>query len=76
MEGVASRIAAYTTAAAGTDAVRLATEHDVDLILLDAASELLESGHPDQDLAAVLERAPCDVGVLSSPGTTKAADRS
>ena len=48
--------------------MRLATEHDVDLILLDAAADLLESGHPDQDLGAVLERAPCDVGVLSGAG--------
>ena len=67
-QGVASRIATYTTAEPGADAVRLATEHDVDLILLDAAAELLESGLPDQDLAAVLERAPCDVGVLSGAG--------
>ena len=43
-QGVASRIAAYTTGEPGADAVRLATEHDVDLILLDAAAELLESG--------------------------------
>jgi DNA-binding SARP family transcriptional activator len=67
-QGVASRIAAYTTGEPGADAVRLATEHDVDLILLDAAPGLLESGHPDQDLAIVLERAPCDVGVLSGAG--------
>ncbi|MFL5954637.1 MAG: BTAD domain-containing putative transcriptional regulator [Gaiellaceae bacterium] len=66
--GVASRIAAYTTGEPGADVVRLATEHDVDLILLDAASALLESGLPDRDLAAVLENAPCDVGVLSGAG--------
>ena len=67
-QGISSRIAAYTTGEPGADVVRLATEHDVDLILLDAASELLESGLPDQDLGAVLERAPCDVGVLSGAG--------
>jgi hypothetical protein len=67
-QGVSSRIAAYTTGEPGADVVRLATEHDVDLILLDAASDLLESGLPDQDLGAVLERAPCDVGVLSGAG--------
>ena len=61
-------MAAYTTGEPGTDAVRLATEHDVDLILLDAAPGLLESGHPDQDLAVVLERAPCDVAVLVGGG--------
>jgi len=48
--------------------VRLATEHDVDLTLLDAASDLLETGLPDQDLATVLERTPCDVGVLAGAG--------
>ena len=67
-QGVASRIATYTTGEPGADVVRLATEHDVDLVLLDAAPELLESGLPDQDLAAVLERAPCDVGVLVGGG--------
>ncbi len=63
--GVVCRIATYTTAEPGADIVRLAFEHDVDLVLLDAASELLESGLPDQDLGDVLERAPCDVGVLA-----------
>jgi hypothetical protein len=48
--------------------VRLATEHDVDLTLLDAPSDLLESGLPDQHLATVLEGAPCDVGVLAGAG--------
>jgi hypothetical protein len=67
--GVASRIAAYTTDAPGADVVRLATEHDVDLIVLDAASELVENGRPDRELAAVLERAPCDVGVFSGTGS-------
>ena len=67
-QGIASRIVAYTTRDPGADAVRLATEHDVDLILLDAASDLLESGLLDRDIAAVLERAPCDVAVLSGVG--------
>jgi DNA-binding SARP family transcriptional activator len=67
-QGVPSRMAAYTTGAPGVDVVRLATEHDVDLILLDAGSDLLESGLPDGDLGTVLERAPCDVGVLSGAG--------
>jgi DNA-binding SARP family transcriptional activator len=66
--GVSSRIAAYTTGEPGADAVRLATEHDVDLILLHAAPDLLDSGFPDRDLAVVLERAPCDVGVLAGAG--------
>jgi DNA-binding SARP family transcriptional activator len=67
-QGISSRVAAYTTHEPGADVVRLATEHDVDLILLDAAPDLLETGRPDEDLAAVLERAPCDVGVLAQSG--------
>jgi hypothetical protein len=67
-QGVASRIATHTTGEPGMDAVRLATEYDVELVLLDAASGLLESGHPDQDLAVVLEHAPSDVAVLVGAG--------
>jgi hypothetical protein len=63
-----SRVAAYTTSEPGADAVRLATEHDVDLTLVDAGSDLLESGLPDQDLGTILARAPCDVGLLSGAG--------
>ena len=62
--GISSRTATFTTENAGTDTVRLATEYDVDVVLLDAAPALLETGHPDEDLATVLERAPCDVAVL------------
>ena len=67
-QGVASRVASHTTDEPGMDAVRLATEYEVDLLLLGAAPGLLESGHPDQDLAVVLERAPCDVAVLVGAG--------
>jgi DNA-binding SARP family transcriptional activator len=67
-QGVASRVATHTTGEPGMDAVRLATEYDVDLALVDAAVGLLESGHPDQDLAVVLERTPCDVAVLVGAG--------
>jgi DNA-binding SARP family transcriptional activator len=66
--GVASRIAMYTTGEPGMDAVRLAIEHDVDVVLLDAAPGLLESGHPDQDLAVVLQGAPCDAVILVGGG--------
>jgi hypothetical protein len=67
-QGVACRIVAYTTGEPGADVVRLATEHDVDVVLLDAAPDLLESGHLDEDLAVVLERTPCDVAVLVGGG--------
>jgi DNA-binding SARP family transcriptional activator len=70
--GVMARVAAYTTSEPGVEVVRLATEHDVDLTLLDAGSDLLESGLPDQDLGTILARAPCDVGVLSGAGNMAA----
>lgn len=66
--GVASRVATYTTSEPGEDTVRLATEHDVDIVLLDTAPGLLATGRPDHDLAVVLERAPCDVAVLVGSG--------
>lgn len=62
--GVSARVAAYTTAEPGNDAARLATEYDVDLVLVDASSGLLESGVPGRDLGMILERVPCDVAVL------------
>jgi DNA-binding SARP family transcriptional activator len=61
--GVPSRIAAFTTVEPGADAVRLAEEHDVDLIVIDAVL-----GPLAEDLQVVLERAPCDVAVLVGSG--------
>jgi DNA-binding SARP family transcriptional activator len=63
--GVSARVAAYTTPAPGDDAVLLATEHDVDLLLVDAPPALLEHGRADDALRTILDRAPCDVGVLA-----------
>jgi DNA-binding SARP family transcriptional activator len=69
--GVSSRVAAYTTQHVGTDAALLATEHDADLILVDAPAELVEGGQFDEELVVILDRAPCDVGVLVG-GVTRA----
>jgi DNA-binding SARP family transcriptional activator len=66
--GVACRVAAYTTREPGLDAALLATEQDVDLVLVEGSPELVESGLPDAPLAEVLDRAPCDVGVLMGRG--------
>jgi DNA-binding SARP family transcriptional activator len=66
--GTAARVAAYTTAEPGNEVARAATEHDVDLVLVEAAAGLLESGHPVDHLAVILERVPCDVGVLVGGG--------
>jgi DNA-binding SARP family transcriptional activator len=57
--GTNARLAAFTSEAAGEDLARLASEQDVDLLLLDAAPDELAEGFP-----ALLEAAPCDVGLL------------
>jgi hypothetical protein len=66
--GVSTRVAAYTSRAPGEDAATLATEHDAVLVLIDAPPELLDEGRLDDDLAAILARVPCDVGVLVGSG--------
>jgi DNA-binding SARP family transcriptional activator len=66
--GVPARVAAYTTHEPGSEVVRFAIEHEVDLVLVDASPELLESGHPSEDLAVILEGAPCDVAALAGSG--------
>ena len=66
--GASARAAAYTTSELGNDVVRLASEHDVDLVLVAASPILLETGRPDEDLDLILERTPCDVAVLAGTG--------
>jgi DNA-binding SARP family transcriptional activator len=58
--GVAVRAAAFTSAQPGEDLIRIAVEQDVDLLLIDGSTALLE----DAVLATVLAGAPCDVAVL------------
>jgi DNA-binding SARP family transcriptional activator len=61
---IAARAAAFVSDAPGEDVVRLAAEQNVDLVLLDWAPEELGEGVPGGDVGAVLEQAPCDIGVL------------
>jgi DNA-binding SARP family transcriptional activator len=61
-----ARTAAFTTADPAADVVRLATAHDVELVLLDVPPEL-EDEQVSPELAAVLERSPADVAVLTGP---------
>jgi DNA-binding SARP family transcriptional activator len=65
--GLQVRIAAYTSSMPGDDTVQLATEQDVDLVLVDSPN-LLEHGVPDPDLGVILRNAPSDVAVLVSRG--------
>ena len=48
----------------GQDYVRLASEEEVDLVLLDGRRPLLGDGIPRGPVGEVLEKAPCDVAVL------------
>ncbi|HEX6724547.1 MAG TPA: hypothetical protein VF073_04830, partial [Gaiella sp.] len=59
-DGVEARSAVFTSIAPGVDIGRLAREHDVDLLLVDAPDGLLE----DARVLALLDQAPCDVGVV------------
>jgi len=57
--GVAARAVTFTSAAAGEDLVRIASEQDVDLLLVDGGPDLNGSAL----LKTLLARAPCDVAV-------------
>ena len=75
--GVAARTTAFTSAHPGDDVVRLTLDEAVDLLLVGAPPELVDTGLPTAELETILERAPCDVGVLvageSGLGATDAA---
>jgi DNA-binding SARP family transcriptional activator len=59
--GCAARAAAFTSVDPGDDLVRLASEQDVDLLLVEAsADESIAEG----ELATILASAPCDVALL------------
>jgi len=62
----AVRTAVFTTNDPPGDAVRLADANDVGLLLLDAPDGVDGDRLPGE-LAAVLERSPADVGMLSAP---------
>jgi class 3 adenylate cyclase/DNA-binding SARP family transcriptional activator len=66
--GVAARVAAFTSGDRGRDLVRLASEQDVDLLVVDAPDELLAAGAPPDDLAHAWREAPCDVAVVVARG--------
>ena len=62
--GIATRAVAFTSVTPGSDYVRLASEEEIDLILLDGRRPLLGEGVPRGAVGEVLDRAPCDVAVL------------
>jgi DNA-binding SARP family transcriptional activator len=62
-DGVVARVAAFVSRSPGADVARIAAEQDVDLVLVGGAPALLD----DAELAELLARAPCDVGILVGP---------
>jgi DNA-binding SARP family transcriptional activator len=62
--GLAVRTASFTSNSPGKEFARLAAELDVELLLADAPGGLLTEGVPDQQLAALLASAPCDVALV------------
>jgi DNA-binding SARP family transcriptional activator len=63
---IPARAATFTSTSPGEDLVMLASDQDVDLVLLDAPPSLLADGLVDAELSVVLADMPCDVAVLVS----------
>ena len=61
--GIATRTAAFSSPAPGEDIVRLASQENVDLLLVDAGPAPL-----DGETGVVLEQAPCDVAMQVEAG--------
>jgi DNA-binding SARP family transcriptional activator len=66
--GRTARAAAFSSTNPARDLVRLASEQDVDLLLLDTGPALLD----DDVTRAVLRAAPCDVALLVAHGSLPA----
>jgi Kef-type K+ transport system membrane component KefB len=62
--GVAARAVAYTSPDIGEDLVRLASQEDVDLLLLNGRRPLVGEAVPRGPVATLLDRAPCDLAIL------------
>ena len=61
-DGRVARSAAFISTTPGDDIVRVASEQDVDLVVIDPLGDIADD--IGSDLGTVLERAPCDVAVL------------
>jgi DNA-binding SARP family transcriptional activator len=61
---VPARVAAFISSDPGEDIVRLTADQEVDLLLVEASGLLIEGDSGHMGLDVVLERAPCDVGLV------------
>jgi DNA-binding SARP family transcriptional activator len=66
------RAAAFVSTTPGEDIVRVAAEQNVDLLVVDPFGDIAEGF--SAELVAVLDRAPCDVGVLVQREAPPVAD--
>jgi DNA-binding SARP family transcriptional activator len=64
--GAPARVAAFTSRDPGRDVARLAGAHEVAIALVDAPGEFVADGAVPAELSALLDGAPCDVGILAS----------
>jgi DNA-binding SARP family transcriptional activator len=64
--GVEARVAAFASRDPGRDVARLAGAHDAAIALVDAPGELAGDGSLPAELGALLDHAPCDVGILAA----------
>jgi len=67
--GIGVRVAAFTSRDPARDVVRLATQQDVDLLLVD-----LRDGELPDELAVILRDAPCDVALVALRDGRRAGD--
>jgi DNA-binding SARP family transcriptional activator len=67
--GIAVRVAAFTSPRPAGDAVRLAADEKVDLLLLDCPVDALTGAAFGPELTAILAEAPCDVGLVVPRGS-------
>jgi DNA-binding SARP family transcriptional activator len=62
--GASARATAFVSSEPGSDAVRLASQQSVDLLLFDATEELAGGRGQARDVMVLLAGAPCDVALL------------
>ena len=67
---VPSRAAAFTSTDESLDIIRLSSQHEVDLLLLDGRALRSDEPLPKQ-LRAILEEAPCDVALVGNAASVK-----
>jgi len=66
--GVVARVAAFVSSDRATDALRLITSYEVELVLVYASFDQLHGEALPQELSELIERSPADVAVVAGLG--------